>query len=240
MFSKFKNRFLVSLQLSGRRWVCNVLGHYDMFLRGEDPTGIWAQQPNPLEAYGTQDRYHLVPTHCTQAIGGQVVLPKFYSFRSAVVITRHPAKVAFSRYRGRKKKDPNFQYTIEEYLEQIFADFYITYSNEVYRNLGQSNKLFLTYADLFAEQYLEEIPNWGKMARFVFGKVEPDLLHRAIDNNNAEKSAEGTVEKFIRTPPDKMDSFYEEELMIRDFLAPRLEEGLNPAVLSYFKENKLL
>ena len=242
MLDPLKAKFLVSLHSSGRRWFCNVIGHYDAFLQGKNPTEKeWTGRSNPLVFYGTRERWNLNLAHCTDKIGGTISVPKMFGFRPAIILIRHPAKVAFSHYRALRKKNPELNYTLEEYLDKEFSDFFVEYANKVYKHVGQKNRIFLSYSDLLTEQELDYRPNWERAFKFIFNDVNPDLLTMAINNNSAHKSSSSNSNKFIkRTPANKLNEFYDEELIILEHLKPKLSAELSPAIQKHFREKNFL
>lgn len=160
-----------------------------------------------------------------------------FGFRPAVILIRHPAKVAFSHFRKFKRKNPDLDYSIEDYLDNAFADFFVDYANKVYKHVGQKNRVFVSYTDLLAEQELENQPSWESIIQFIFGDVKQDLLKKAVDNNSAQKKSSSNAKKYIRrTPPNKLNEFYDEELAIIEHLRPKLEAELRPSIAEYFKK----
>lgn len=238
----FKTKFLISLQSSGRRWLCNVIGHYDALARGEriSPED-GASCSNPLIYYGTQDRMNLVPTHCVGTIGGKIAVPKLFRFRPSIILIRHPAKVAYSHFRTFQSRNSQINYSVEEYLDRFFTNFYIEYSNKVYKYIGHKNHVFLAYQDLLAEQNLEVKPNWELANERIFGCVDRKFLTEAIYNNSAFQKSPLAAKKYIkRTPPAKLNEFYDEELYIAQLLRPKLQSELNPSIARYFNDKGLI
>lgn len=235
---KLTRKYFISFPLSGRRWISNVLGHYDQLLQGKDPSGIWHRSANPLKKYGTQDAWNLIPTHCTKRKGEEISAPKFYRFRPCFIVIRHPAKVAVSQYKGMQNRNEDFSLSLEEYLEEKFLDYYAEYANQIYRCLGQKNKVFANYHDLFLEQNSDEKPNWESIIRFVFGDLDSEKLAAALDNNNAQKTAQPSFKKDIfKSSPDKMNELHGQELEIKDIVEEQLALRLSPKINKYFEES---
>lgn len=170
MTMSWRSKFLIPLQKSGRRWCCNVIGHYDHYLLGLDPKGTWVTGANPLRGYGTNKRRHIVPTHCNDTSFGSVELPRFYRLRPAAIIVRHPVKVAHSFYRGRRKAAKGASGaalgSLEVFVESRFLDYFVRYANEVYDVRGHRNKVLVSCGQLFDEQFTDNKPEWPKLLVF--------------------------------------------------------------------------
>lgn len=228
------------MQLSGRRWVCNVIGHYDHYLQNSDPSETWVQHQNPLKIYGTQERWNIVPSHCNSGLGKEILLPKLFKYRPAIVLTRHPAKIIYSHYRGRKEKDPNFVMPLDIFIQERMIKFLIYYYNTVYSCIGQKNKHFINYNEIYAEQFSDNHENWSKIIRFVFGSIDDGILRKSIQNNIATLNPTVGVKKYIRTEPSKMGKLSDEEEHVWSLIHSELNAKLAPNVRELFVTNGYL
>ncbi len=231
-----KTKFLISFQHSGRRWFCNVLGHYDQYLLNMDPSGTWVRQQNPLRTYGTNKRWNIVPSHCNNGIGNNILVPRFYKYRQAVILIRHPAKVIYSVYRGRKAKNPEFNMSPELFVNDHILEYFISYANKVYSCIGQNNKKFISYNRLFTEQFSDEKGEWEKVIRFFFGSVDRGLLDKAISNNIASDQYADGVKRYNRAEPFELGRLTDMEKTIDKFIEPELRCRLDKKIYKYFKD----
>lgn len=236
----FRTKFLISFQHSGRRWFCNVLGHYDQYLLDLDPAGTWVKGQNPLKKYGTDKRWNIVLSHCNTGVGKDILVPRFYRFRPAVILVRHPAKVICSMYRGRKAKIPEFNLSPEEFTRNGILDFLISYSNSVYSCIGQANKIFAPYNRLYSEQFENKKEEWSRVVRFFFGTVDDEIMRKAILNNVASNNYADGVKRHNRAEPSTLGQLTNLEKEIRELIKSELSSRLYPDICRFFEDNEYI